>query len=203
MLFNDYFSFPFLDRSLWLFLSLLLSNDNLIPPEVYSTLEGIPSNEDLKVEILTQLMRFFYLQGYSAETTPTEDPSQVSQEVKSSEPIPPRSSELEIYESACLAIFSRLMAIPQYRLTTKSFLMSLKHVPSSCLSIIGKIIATKSADSDSKELKTLRSEALIVAAQCIFSSDEVAGYGFLDLLLRYSLSSDFELHSKAINVIAK
>ena len=127
-----------------------------------------------------------------------------------------------VYDAACVAAMSRMLQTVALCPHVGAFVLGLPRVPPACLGVLKMLMLTGSkgaqlsssnatgssrgasaaAEAAAKNRGT-RLEALLLMGQIVFSPDEEAGADALHHLLWCSLSEDFELRTKVINLIVK
>ena len=97
------------------------------------------------------------------------------------------------------------MQVPALRPFAHHFLLSLKHIPQSCLNLLKLLMGSGSKGSgperaESSATKNLgtKLESMGLLGAAVFSPDEVAGMSCLRHLLWSCASDDFELRSRAV-----
>lgn len=113
-----------------------------------------------------------------------------------------------IHESSVLAIMCRMLQIPHLRELCKTFLLGLHKIPLSCVRLLKLLVYTGtdgSRDSHTaSRYRGTKGDALSLLAHLVaFSEDIDVATECLQYLLWNTLNDDFELRSRAVNVIVK
>ena len=119
-------------------------------------------------------------------------------------------SLLNLFESVCITSLSRLVQLLHLRNFSKQYFLNLQKVPLRCIGFLTLLMHTgsKAATTTSYKKEIIKNigtrlEAMNLLGQLVFSLDESCGSKSLNTLLWYSVSDDFEVRSKVINLIAQ
>jgi hypothetical protein len=119
------------------------------------------------------------------------------------------------YSAFCVTAISRMMQLAPLRSSLGALALSLPSLPVGALAVLKLLVTTGSkgaAQEKGKERTSAneahrnrgtRAEALTLLGQLVFSQDETAGKNALLFLLKLSVSEDFELRSKVINIFVR
>lgn len=172
-----------------------------------------------KVQLLLRLCRALH-----------EELAWLTEQQEAGELEPPTADEKDpvlllrsVYDALCVAAMSRMVQIGRLRSSLGAFMLGLPSIPSSCVSILKLLVVTgtknaptapaggrgggggtgSSAVDAAAKGRGTRTEALALLGHMVFSQDEAAGQAALSYLLQCCISEDFELRTKAIQLVVK
>lgn len=195
-------------RPLWMFLGFVLGEHATVSAPSEGAIAA-EANEDLqrKVAMLTRLCRALY-EEIQWRLEVREEALQRGD--------PPMNSDIAdtlqaAYNALCITAISRMMQLAPLRPSLSALMLGLPSIPPGALSVLKLLVTTGSKGPTEKGREKAgttsgrgtRLEALSLLGQAVFSQDEAASKDALMYLLKLCISEDFELRSRAINLLVR
>eukprot|EP01038_Epipyxis_sp_PR26KG_P007092 gene7092-9677_t len=214
-----------LPKSLWIFLTFCLTK-KVDPNSSKTNTSSHNSNKKMnvseaweitnKLDMLINLFQALYSRFMSInDHIVKEEDNMIVINDENSENIQYKAILTGLYDTSCLVCISRMLQIVSLKSHLQSFLMKLPRIPNNCLELLKLLVingtkstaivpqANKRDHSQAFKNRGTKLESLLLLGQlALFEKDDNSNKTAVHHLLWNSISEDFEIRSKVVQIIA-